>query len=56
MVGFPDRADGIGDQRPLCVAILAAGEEIPHTAAEIGATEQHVGIEREHHGTGHRVR
>ena len=56
MVGFPDGADGFGDECTLFVALSSACQQIPDATAKIGAAEEHVRVEREHHYTGHGVR
>ena len=52
MVGFPDRPDGIGDERALSLPAWPGGEQVPHAAAEVGAGHDEVGGERHHDASG----
>ena len=56
VVGFPDRTNRLGNERPLLVAVLPAREEIPYSATEVGTAKQNVCIERQHHHAGHHMR
>ncbi len=47
MVRLPHRADGLGDQLALPFSAGAEREEVPHAAAEIGAPQHRVGVERD---------
>ena len=52
VVGLPDRPDGVADHLALAVAPRPAGEQVPHAAAEVGAAEQHVGVEARRQSAG----
>jgi hypothetical protein len=56
VVRLPNRTDRVGDDLPLAMASRSRREEIPDAAAEVGASEKDVRVQRkrqnggQHHG------
>ena len=55
MIGLPDGADGLRDQRALLPLARARAEQVPDAAAEVGAAQQHIGGEGHQRDARHKL-